>query len=322
MRFEDFFERGAAVRSLCEAFRNGAPVHATLITGPFGVGKRTLAKYLAQCLFCKADKRPCGECAACKRYGAGSHPDAHHIAEKKSIGVDEIRGLIAALKPAAYEGGYRTVVIECAGSMTAQAQNSLLKTLEEPPPRTVFLLTAVSDAQLLPTIRSRASIVRLAPLAGEQAAAALEAEGIEPARARLLAALSLGSVGEALKMEGNEAFWALRDRVIHAMEGLRAPSDVWVALRALKDDKADAPRMVDVIEHTLHGALTAALRGSEPEGKTGWERALQGAGVKSLNTLLEKVRDMRRMLSSNVPWQSVLERFLLEYMEEKNKWQP
>jgi len=240
MRFEDFAERGAAARSLCEAFLAGAPSHATLVTGPPGIGKRTLANLCCQSLFCTGAWKPCGECPACRRYLAGSHPDAHRIPEKKSVGVDEVRALTLALQSAAYEGGYKTVLIECAGRMTVQAQNSLLKTLEEPPPRTVFLLTTADIGEVLPTIQSRCGIVRMPPMARERVEAILVARGIEAGRAAWLAAHTHGSIGQALRMHGDEGFWALRDRVFRAMEGVTAADDVLTAMNTLKDDRGDA----------------------------------------------------------------------------------
>ncbi len=316
MRFEHFAERGAAVRSLIQAFLAGAPPHATLLFGPAGVGKRTLAGMLSQSLFCTASEKPCGECPACRRYLAGSHPDVHRIEAKKSIGVDEIRALTMALQSAAYEGGWRVAILEESGAMTVQAQNSLLKTLEEPPAKTVFLLTATAAAQLLPTIRSRCRPVQVPTVPREAVEKALLEKGIEPARAAALADLAKGSVGEALAMAGDESFWALRGRVLGAMKSVRAPSDVWGATSALKDEKGDARRILDIVEGVLMDALNGKVVGAEPK-----EEIFPRADARSLLALAERVPQMRRMLSSNVPWQAVWERFVLEYAEESKQWQ-
>ncbi len=320
VRVQDFGGRGAAVKGLCEAFLTGAPIHASLLTGPGGVGKRTLASLLAQSLFCTAAEKPCGECPPCRRYLTGSHPDAHHIPEKKSIGVDEIRALNTALAAAPYEGGYKTAVIDCAGNMTPQAQNSLLKTLEEPPPGTAFLLTATSAAQLLPTVRSRCRVVRVPPMEDEAVEAALVSRGIEQARASRLAALSGGSIGEALSMEADETFWPLWERVESAMKSAHASSDVWAALTALRDDKGASARVLDLMERAIEGALKARLVGTPaPDGP--WGRELSNMDPRPLTGLLEGVARARRMLASNVPWQAALERFVLEYAEESKQWQ-
>lgn len=317
----DFAGRGASVRGLCEAALSGAPVHAALITGPPGVGKRTLAGLLAQSLYCQGSgDKPCGDCAPCRRFLAGSHPDVHRIAAQKRVGVDAVRELIAALHAAPYEGGWRAAVIEQARALTPQAQNALLKTLEEPPARTVFLLTAVSESQLLPTVRSRCQIARLGPLPEAEVAAALSARGIDPARAAQLAPMAGGSVGEALRMDSDPGFWALRERLYAALAAVGGPGGVLAAVNALKDDKAEAALACDLIEQALRDALAAALTGqAAPENP--WSPALGRAGPAALVTLLERAGHMRRMLASNVTWQAALERFLLEYAEESIRWQ-
>ena len=320
MHVEDFTGRGASVKGLCEGFLAGAPVHAALLVGPAGVGKRTLVDTLAQSLFCTGpEPKPCGTCPGCRRFLAGSHPDVHRIEEKKRIGVEEIRELITALHAAAYEGGYRVAILECAGNMTPQAQNSLLKTLEEPPSKTVFFLTAISGSQLLPTIRSRCQVVQVPPLPRAQVEQALMQKGLEASRASELAGMAQGSIGEALKLDADTGFWTLRNKIFSAMQGVRGPGDVLMALNALKDDKADAQRVCDIIEGALRNAMVACLEGLQPQD-TAWPM-LTRMDARSLATMMEKVRLMRQMLASNVSWQAVLERFLLEYSEDIHRWQ-
>lgn len=294
----------------------GAPAHAVLLFGPAGVGKRTLAGVLAQSLYCAGEKKPCGECPACKRFLAGSHPDVHRIAEKARVGVDEIRDLIGALQSAAYEGGWKTVILELAGAMTTQAQNCLLKTLEEPPGNTVFLLTAVNTAALLPTIRSRCRMVRVPPMTREEVESILLLEGIEPARAAQLAGLSGGSAGVALALDDNTAYWNLRTRVFETIDCIRKPADVPAAMVKLKEEKADAARVFDLLESVLEDALYCKLTGAPPAQGDVCRLLYTGAEARQITSLLESVFKMRRMLASNVPWQAVIERFLLSYAEE------
>jgi len=105
------------------------------------------------------------------------------------------------------------------------------------------------------------------------------------------------------------------------MEGIRRSSDAVEALFALKDEKEDAGRVCDLLEHALRGALLQKLSGRADGAGEGFSRALLRADARSLVALLEKVSLMRRMLSSNVPWQAALERFVLDYAEESIRWQ-
>ena len=312
--------RGAAAKCLCRAYAAGAPPHAALVLGEEGTGKRTLLNACAQSLFCEAKDKPCGACAPCRRFAARSHPDVHRIERKKSVGVDEVRDLTAALQIAPYEGGYKTAIIEDAGAMTPQAQNCLLKTLEEPPEKTVFLLAAASESKLLSTILSRCMIVRLSPFSEQKVCDILRAQGAPAERAAQLAALSGGSVGKALSMLHDESFWQLRTRVDGAMVSVRGAATVLGALNALKDDKAEAAAVCDLLESTLSEALRRTA-GTGYQDASGWAAALARADRASLARLLSDVASLRRMLAANVPWHAALERFLFRYSEEQKKWQ-
>jgi DNA polymerase-3 subunit delta' len=137
---------------------------------------------------------------------SGSHPDVTVLRSDKSIGVDAIRELLHAVSEHTYEGGKRIVRIENAERMTPQAQNSLLKTLEEPNEETVFLLTCDDTTKLLPTIISRCRILRLHPWTDAYITNALQNRGISQERAKLSARVSGGSIGAALLCAENGVF--------------------------------------------------------------------------------------------------------------------
>lgn len=322
MLLAEGMRRGAAARCLCQAFASGAPPHAALLLGEEGIGKRTLMNACAQSLFCTAEEKPCGVCAPCKRFAAGSHPDVHRIARKKSVGVDEVRALIAALQVAPYEGGFRAAIFEDAGAMTVQAQNCLLKTLEEPPAHTVFLLAASSESALLPTVLSRCALVRLSPFTEAEIVQMLQGRGASPERASQVAQLCGGSAGKAFAMLEDGAFWDFYARVTAALCGVRGPQTVLDALNALRDEKGDAALVCDLIENELLEALhRAALSQPLPAGAARLAQALSPAPAASLVALLDGVRALRERLKRNVAWQAALERFLFQFSEERSSWQ-
>ena len=169
---------------VAEQFRrslaSGRLAHAFLLVGPVGVGKRTFALKLAQVLLCSgsppADMSPCGQCESCRLFAADNHPDIEMVsrpAEKSTIplelliGRDEKRmreGLCHNLSLKPYLGDRKVALIDDADYLNVEGANCLLKTLEEPPPRSTLFLIGTSPDKQLPTIRSRCQIIRFSPL--------------------------------------------------------------------------------------------------------------------------------------------------------------
>lgn len=184
--------------------------HAYLLVGPPHVGKMTLALNLAQALNCPATEHPCGECVSCQKIASGNHADVQVIgltqngdsAEgrlRAEIGIDQIRQMQHSASLPPFEGKHKIFIIEGAEFLSTEAANCLLKTLEEPVGRVLFILLTASDRLLPETVVSRCQRLELSPLAAAEVEAALGSRwGIEPAKARLLSRLSQGGVGWAL----------------------------------------------------------------------------------------------------------------------------
>ena len=140
----------------------GRVPHALLLHGAAGNGKAWFAARLAAALLCRADEPPCGKCDSCRFCAAGSHPDRFDVAiekDRREIVVDQIRDLIHTVGLTARLGGYKVVTVDPAERMNRHAANTLLKTLEDPPGATVFLLVSSNHALLLATIRSRCQMI-------------------------------------------------------------------------------------------------------------------------------------------------------------------
>lgn len=135
--------------------------HALLVHGPVGVGKQRLAGAVAAALLCggRGDRlEACGDCPDCALNRAGSHPDLHWIRpeeDRRTISVDQVRDATEQLGMTSMRRGYRIAIVSPADSMTRNAQNALLKTLEEPAARTLLVLVTARPCELLPTLRSR-----------------------------------------------------------------------------------------------------------------------------------------------------------------------
>jgi DNA polymerase-3 subunit delta' len=189
-----------AVDLLKRALASERVAHAYLLTGPPQIGKRSLAVNFAQALNCLDEEKPCGQCLACSKIAHGSHPDVQIVeGEGDTIKIDQMRALRreAALSP--LEGRWKVYIIRQMEQATAEAANCLLKTLEEPPPHVVLILTASETEVLLPTIVSRCQVLNLRPLATKTVQEALhERWGVDVERAQLLARLSGGRLGWAV----------------------------------------------------------------------------------------------------------------------------
>jgi len=215
----------AVVERLWEAMRGGRLHHAYLFEGPRGVGKRTVADLLAMAANCEeANDRPCGRCRTCHAIAEGTHPDVIRVEvppdrASGTIPVGAVREVIRQAGYRRYAARWRVVVVDPAEAMQEAAANALLKTLEEPPEGTGFVLVTHNASALLPTIRSRCQRVRLGAVAVREIERWLERRGVE--EAHLLARLSLGCPGRALELAGDglQKRAALRDDLLATLRG-------------------------------------------------------------------------------------------------------
>lgn len=291
MPFCELIGQTAAVTALLRAKARDRLAHALLFTGPEGVGKRTAALALAQALNCAApreDGDACGVCSSCRRIASGSHPDVRVIEPEakasaderereaprtdsdpkaaegkgKTLKVGQVRERVlqdAYLKP--MEGRAKVYILDPAEALNVEAENSLLKMLEEPPKAVTLVLASSQPFYLLPTIRSRCREVRFSPLAPEVLAPWLQARlACAPEEAQTLARLSGGRPGEALRQAEEDQREFRREVLDQLRPG--AGTDRAGRMFSTKEQAADLPDALALLLTWYRDLLLLSLGGA------------------------------------------------------------
>ena len=333
----DFAGQGAVYDGLMRTLESGSFVHAYLISGLAGMGKRTLAKLMAQHLLCEREggDKPCGACPSCIRVRDDNHPDVLIVqpgvpissqveAGRKTIPVEDIRAVIEITGRHTFEGGRRIVIIRQADKLTTAAQNALLKTLEEPMAGTVFLLITDAPETLLPTIVSRCRALRLHPWPDDVVMSILECHGVPRERAREALHVSGGSIGRALDVATDEAYWQRRQDVMRDFFAIPGRSDILRVSTAWRERKDASDELLDDIEDMLRTLLLVRLgqreEASVADYPQAWQRMAEQAELEAFARLMDAVADARKLRANQVTWQAVVERLLLRLMEERSRW--
>lgn len=309
----------------------GMTRHAYLFTGAPGIGRRTLALCFVKALYCKNPPAPgefCGECYNCRNIAKLQHTDlfiGQSAAQGEMLKIDTVREIQRALNLKPYAAPYRTALFLRFEEANINAQNALLKTLEEPPELSKLLLTASNENALLPTISSRCEIIRLRPLSLPALAEKLtEQRGIAPDTARILAHLAAGRAGYALQLadapdkvehmtsiasDGLELFredtvrrfaYAAEFKDIRKRPALRETLQIWQSLfrDLLLLSATDDPDAQPISFLTLKDGLIQAAGKGSPE---------------TFRACLSEVNRMIAYLNANVNLQLLCENLLLRF---------
>ncbi|HXW88713.1 MAG TPA: DNA polymerase III subunit delta' [Streptosporangiaceae bacterium] len=239
--------------------------HAWLFSGPPGSGRSLAARAFAAALLC--DRQGCGECPSCHQVAAGTHADVLFVRpDGLSYGVRQTRDLVLKAATAPVCGPWRIVVFEDADRATEQAANALLKAIEEPAPRTVWLLCAPYADDLPTTIRSRCRLVTLATPRTSAVADVLAREGVSPERARAAALAAQGHIGRARRLASDAEAARRRDEVLRVPGQLGSIGDALRAAAVLvKAAEAEAAAVTQELDEPERQALRLAFG----EGSTG-----------------------------------------------------
>ena len=264
--FDELVGQEAAIAQIREAATpdSSSMTHAWLIVGPAGSGRSTLARAFADTLVSRGTPEP--DISA--QVMAGSHPDVTILAtERVTIAIDEVRQLVTQSYFSPSVSPYRVIIIEDADRMTERTSNVLLKALEEPPPRTVWVLCAPSIQDVLPTIRSRTRVVTLTtPTAEEVADLICRRESIDPDRALMAAREAQSHVGMAMRLATDDEVWARRDETVRAVLEVDSVSQaVATAARLVEIAGEDQKALLEKLDQQERDAQLRSM-GIEPGG--------------------------------------------------------
>lgn len=224
--FKDIIGQESIKKHLQTAIKTGNLSHAYIINGEYGSGRQTIASALAKTIQCQSktdDTDACGVCTSCKQAESHNHPDIKYIThDKTSISVNDIREQLnndISIKP--YSSEYKIYIIPDANKMTEQAQNALLKTIEEPPVYAIIILLTENCDSLLPTIRSRCVTLTMNPVEKDQICTYLENKfQLEPEQAQIAANYCQGNIGKAIRFASSSDFIEMKNQVLKLLKNL------------------------------------------------------------------------------------------------------
>ena len=294
--------------------------HAILVTGMPNIGKTTLCRFVGQALNCTGSgTRPCGECLNCHKTVSGNHPDIAILDEPgEPIKIEEVRTLQQQLSLTPYEGAWRIAILCDFERATREAANALLKTLEEPPPQVVMMLTATEPDILLPTIVSRCQVLSLRPLPVDQVKQALmQYWHASEAQADLLSHVSAGRLGWAISAMQDSVILERRETAIEDLLNLMSKNRVerLAYARALSRN----PQLVtETLEYWLswwHDLLT--LRGGvggyviNVDQVAGLQQRAELVTLQEVKNMVDQLRYTMRAIDQNANVRLALEVLLL-----------
>lgn len=301
--------------------------HAYIIHGERSSGKEYIANVFARALQCTGEgKRPCGLCPSCMQAAGDNQPDIIHVTHEKpgSIGVDDIRGQInndIVIKP--YSSKWKIYICNEAEKMTPQAQNALLKTLEEPPAYAVIILLTTTMEALLPTIQSRCITLNMKPVNDVQMREYLTKDlNMSSDKADLCIAFARGNVGKAKLLACSEEFENIRNEALSLLRNIREMEIVEVAdaIKQIGEYKLDTGDYLDIIAVWYRDILlfkaTKDANGLIFHDEIQYiTKVADRSTYEGIETIIDAIDQAKRRIKANVNFDLAMELLMLTIQE-------
>lgn len=318
---QDIIGQKVLVSNLRQIIENDRIDFAYLFVGPDGMGKKTIAGMFAKAILCTSGlSEPCEECLNCRQFTSGNHPDVTLVKpQKTSIGIEEIRTMRKELNTRPYQSDRKIVIIEDAHLLTFQAQNALLKSLEEPPTYVVFLLLSQRLQGMLPTVLSRLKVFRLQRLSkSEIASIVIRRTDTTPENAAICAVSAEGNPGKALKLAVSSDFVLQRDAVFDLLRNVNISlSDLLNFQSVYSDNKENAEFNFDILISWFRDCIVfKETKNLELIINSDKEDLLrihaEALNVKETMYLIELIDKSKKMIKGNANFQLVVGNVLFE----------
>ncbi len=320
LSLDTFIGNARVVEILRRAVELGRLPHALVFAGPAGVGKRSLAVLLAQLLNCAspAKGRSCGLCSSCRKVAGGVHPDLRVVEpEGAYIKIEQVRQLITEVAFQPFEGRYRIIILDGAEQMRLEAANCLLKTLEEPPSRTIIILITTNPYLLLTTIRSRSRLLQFGVIPEDRIERYLvEHEDWDRAEAHIAAGLCQGSLAAALSFDA-AAYTAARAQALSFVSLLLAHgsfSEASQLAAGVTKDKEGFPAWLDTVSallRELYYAKIAPERMGQQDIQSELMSLAERTPAEAMVSAIRAVSSLRIAVLGNVNRQIAIEALFL-----------
>ena len=325
--FKDVVGHKDILKYISSAVENNRVSHAYILNGERGSGKKMLANLFAMTLLCETgDNEPCGKCHSCKQAESGNHPDIIRVTHEKpnSISVDDIRTQVnntVDIKP--YQGPYKVYIIPQADMMTPQAQNAILKTIEEPPSYAVFLLLTENAETLLPTINSRCVMLKLRNIKDTLIKKYLmENLEIPDYKADMCTAFAQGNMGRAIMLANSDHFNEIREEAVQLLKHINEMelNEIVAAVKNISVYKLEITDYLDIITIWYRDVLL--YKATKEIDKVVFKDQLQSikeqarkSSYEGIELILESLEKAKARLKANVNFDLVMELLFLTIKE-------
>ena len=324
--FKDVVGHKDILKYISSAVENNRVSHAYILNGERGSGKKMLANLFAMTLESTGQEKPCNECHSCKQAESGNHPDIIRVTHEKpnSISVDDIRTQVnntVDIKP--YQGPYKVYIIPQADMMTPQAQNAILKTIEEPPSYAVFLLLTENAETLLPTINSRCVMLKLRNIKDTLIKKYLmENLEIPDYKADMCTAFAQGNMGRAIMLANSDHFNEIREEAVQLLKHINEMelNEIVAAVKNISVYKLEITDYLDIIMIWYRDVLL--YKATKEIDKVVFKDQLQSikeqarkSSYEGIELILESLEKAKARLKANVNFDLVMELLFLTIKE-------